>query len=71
MKCVLCGGGGRDSAETLPLEPSFDPKMKKGSLKEKGPGEPGPKLGKWWGVFMGRRGRDWPQMVNKRLTTFF
>ncbi len=39
--------------------------------KEKGPGEPGPKLGKWWGVFMGRQERHWPQMVNKWLTTLY
>jgi len=39
--------------------------------KEKGPGEPGPKLGKWWGVFMGRQERHWPQMVNKWLTPRF
>ena len=39
--------------------------------KEKGPGEPGPKLGKWWGVFMGRQERHWPQMVNKWLTALF
>ncbi len=41
------------------------------STKEKGPGEPGPKLGKWWGVFMGRQERHWPQMVNKWLTPRF
>jgi len=39
--------------------------------KEKGPGEPGPKLGKWWGVFMGRQERHWPQMVNKWLTALY
>ena len=41
------------------------------SPKEKGPGEPGPKLGKWWGVFMGRQERHWAHMVNKWLTVCY
>jgi hypothetical protein len=70
--------GGRPDSEEVAPRAGFEPatnRLTAGCSTTELPGNlslwPSPKLGKWWGVFMGRQERHWPQMVNKWLTPRF